>query len=87
MVGSKIFMAPEIVEGSPHSFPCDMWSLGIILFLMLSGEYPFNFRNIDNAIVNDPILFLGPVWQGVSPLAKDLVLKMLEKHPENRITP
>ena len=29
MVGSKIFMAPEIVEGSAHSYPCDVWSLGL----------------------------------------------------------
>ena len=54
---------------------------------MLSGEYPFEFRNIDKAIVSDPVLFLGPVWRDeVSALAKDLVMKMLDKAPENRIT-
>ena len=59
MVGSKIFMAPEILQGFPHTIACDMWSLGIILFMMLSGRYPFNLKKVDKEIVETPVLFLG----------------------------
>ena len=47
IVGSKVYMAPEILNGHPHEFACDMWSLGIIMYLMLSGQYPFNFKRLD----------------------------------------
>lgn len=62
IVGSKLYMPPEIIQGDPHSFSCDMWSLGIILYVMISGKYPFDFRNIENEIVNSPVIFVGPAW-------------------------
>jgi len=67
MVGSKMFMAPEIIERTPHSYPCDMWSLGIILYLMLSNKYPFDIKNIEYEIVNEPILYLpNDGWDDIS---------------------
>lgn len=72
-VGSKIYMAPEIIQGETHSFPCDMWSMGITLYLMLSGQYPFNFRRLEDDIKRTPVLFLGPTWENISVEAKDLV--------------
>ena len=59
MVGSKLYMAPEIILGEPHGIQCDIWSIGIILYRMLSGTFPFSFRNIDEAIINHPVLFLN----------------------------
>lgn len=61
-VGSKIYMAPEILQGQTHSFPVDMWSMGIMLYIILSGAYPFSFRNIENDIIKTPVLFLGNKW-------------------------
>ena len=47
IVGSKIYMAPEILNGHPHEFACDMWSIGIIIYVMLCGYYPFNFKRLE----------------------------------------
>ncbi len=85
-VGSLIFMAPEIIEGFAHTSACDIWSLGIILFMMLSGSYPFNLNNIEKEITDTPLLFLGPTWDEVSHDCKDLLLKMLTKDPGERIS-
>ena len=59
-VGSKHFMAPEILEEMVHSYPCDIWSMGIMLFMMLSGNYPFSLRDLEKEIKEAPILFIGP---------------------------
>lgn len=32
MVGSKLYMAPEILQGHAHTYSCDMWSMGVIMF-------------------------------------------------------
>lgn len=47
---------------------------------------PFNYRRIDEDIINSPILFLGPKWKNLSNYAKDLVLKLLEKDSSIRIS-
>ena len=86
IVGSKIFMAPEIFEGFPHTLACDIWSLGVILFMMLSGQYPFNMRNLEKDIVESPVLFLGPSWDSVSQTGKSLILGMLAKDSGARLT-
>jgi serine/threonine protein kinase len=44
-------MAPEVIEGKPHGYACDMWSLGIIMYLMLSGRYPFTGKNVEHDII------------------------------------
>ena len=58
LVGTKAFMAPEVIERISHSYPCDLWSLGIILFTMLSGSYPFDMKNPEHEIVNETFIFM-----------------------------
>jgi serine/threonine protein kinase len=58
MVGSKMYMAPELVQNISYSKSCDLWSVGIILFMMLSADYPFSSSNLDYEIVNEPIFFM-----------------------------
>jgi serine/threonine protein kinase len=65
-VGSKVYMAPEILEGLGHGHGVDLWSLGIIIFLMISADFPFSSRNLDEEIKSAPIFFPPGKWEGVS---------------------
>lgn len=57
IVGSKIYMAPEILKDDPQGLPNDIWALGVILYLMLTGVYPFHSKNIEQSIINTPVIF------------------------------
>lgn len=86
-VGSKLYMAPEILQGHGHSYPCDMWSMGIIIYQMLCGNFPFNGKNIEHDINETPVTFYpGFGWDNISRSAKDLVFLLLDKNSGSRIT-
>ena len=86
MVGSKMYMAPEIIRNEQHGLPCDMWSIGIILYTMLSNDYPFNVRNIDEEIMNTPVLYLGERWKDISVEARAFISSCLAKNDCDRLT-
>ncbi len=87
MAGSKIFMAPEIIERDiSHGCPVDLWSLGITLYVMLSGQYSFNLKNLDYEIVNTPLIFMPGEWDNISWHAKGLIYGLLEKNQSKRLT-
>ena len=80
-------MAPEVLSGI-FSDKCDIWSCGVILFLLLSGSPPFTGRNeqeIFNKIQQGVFRFSSRNWKNVSPEGKDLVKKMLTKDVTGRI--
>jgi len=85
LVGSPYYIAPEILLKRGYDKECDIWSLGVILFLMLQGNPPFFEENIHNlffAIENRELVFL----KEISKEAKDLIEKMLRKNPKDRIS-
>ena len=86
-VGSKVYMAPEILENTGHTSTCDMWSIGIILYLLLSGSFPFSLRNIEHEISNSPVCFPPHKWDKISISCKHFILKLLDKCRESRIQP
>lgn len=82
-------MAPEIIENKGYNHLCDNWSLGTILYLILSGTPPFFseqkaklFELIKKAEIN----FDNEVWRTVSDEAKDLIKKLITKEPNERIS-
>jgi len=88
--GTPGYVAPEILEQEPYNKTCDYWSIGVVLFILLSGCPPFYdednfvlFEKIKNVEYN----FDAPAWKSVSDDAKDIIKKMLQKNPDDRLTP
>ncbi|XVE78158.1 hypothetical protein DITRI_Ditri13aG0121500 [Diplodiscus trichospermus] len=83
-VGTEEYVAPEIISGNGHDFAVDWWSLAIVLHEMLYGTTPFRGSNRKETfyrILTKPAELLG------EPTAlRNLIRKLLEKDPNNRIT-
>jgi calcium-dependent protein kinase len=78
-------VAPEILNFQGYGMETDMWSLGIILYLVYYGELPFVGSNDVDTI--DNILSKKPIFNNLkNSLANDLVSKLLDKNPKTRIT-
>ncbi|CAG9322418.1 unnamed protein product [Blepharisma stoltei] len=87
-VGSSYYMAPEVLQGS-YNEKCDEWSLGVVLYMMLSGNPPYIGNSEDemlNTILNFSPSFEEEEWSLVSDSAKDLVRKLLTISPSDRIS-
>ena len=86
--GTPQFVAPEVLYRN-YNKSCDVWSLGVILFIFLCGYPPFEgntFKEIFRNIYTKPLTFDPKDWDTISNLAKNLVCKMLQKDPAQRIT-
>ncbi|EFN59416.1 hypothetical protein CHLNCDRAFT_137935 [Chlorella variabilis] len=87
--GTIHYMAPEIVQHRRYSLAVDMWSLGVILFILLTGRMPFDGKNqeaIAEAIEAGRYCMDPQLWSGVSEDAKDLVRSLLQQDPQQRLT-
>ena len=86
--GTLSYAAPEILQGLQYNKAVDIWSFGIIVFLILSGCLPFDDDDdkltAHNTVYKDPDLY-GDHMKGVSKDAIDLIKKSLEKKPDERI--
>ncbi|KAF8020483.1 hypothetical protein BT93_G1024 [Corymbia citriodora subsp. variegata] len=88
IVGSAYYVAPEVLRRK-YGKEIDIWSAGVILYILLSGVPPFwaeTEKGIFDAILQGEIDFESQPWPSISPSAKDLVKKMLTKDPKKRIT-
>ena len=88
IVGTPYYVAPEVLEGV-YTNACDVWSVGVILFIMLNGKPPFSgstSSEVLGKVARASVVFPEKQWHNVSTEAKDLILKMLEKNPQTRYT-
>ncbi|MCO5554858.1 hypothetical protein L7F22_008394 [Adiantum nelumboides] len=89
IAGSAYYIAPEVLEGE-YSEEVDVWSAGVVLYVMLSGVPPFwgkTDEDIFNAIREASLEFTGTSWNSVSFSAKDLIRRMLCADVKMRLTP
>eukprot|EP01031_Cornospumella_fuschlensis_P035081 gene35081-42489_t len=87
--GTPGYVAPEILKGISYGKEVDMWSIGVILYILLCGFPPFyddNNKKLFAQIVGGNYSFPDPYWTSISPLAKDLVSKLLVVDPKARLT-
>lgn len=92
--GSPSYIAPEVIMRGyfktirePYTEKCDIWSVGIITYALLSGRLPFSsstHQKIFALVVEGKWSFTGSAWSNVSSLACDFVKKCLEPNPHLR---
>lgn len=88
VAGSPFYLAPEILSGG-YGLPADVWSLGVVLFMMLSGTAPFGGASEDEVLAcvrRGKFGFKHAIWGSISPRAKDLIRRMLHMSPAERPT-
>jgi len=76
-LGSPLYMAPEIVDHKPYNNSVDIWSIGVITYIILSGKPPFSGPSKDdifNSIRYNEPYFGGSTWGNLSDDAKNFVL-------------
>ncbi|CAB3386788.1 Hypothetical predicted protein [Cloeon dipterum] len=87
-MGAPHFMAPEVVLRRPSGKPADVWALGVLLHVLLSGALPFvgSRDRLGDSIVRGQLRLDGGEWSLVSGSAKELVRGMLQTDPTQRFT-
>ncbi|KAE9462165.1 hypothetical protein RHSIM_Rhsim13G0208700 [Rhododendron simsii] len=88
IVGSAYYIAPEVLKRK-YGPEVDIWSIGVMLYILLSGVPPFwaeSEHGIFNAILRGHVDFTSDPWPSISTGAKDLVRKMLNSDPKQRLT-
>ncbi|XP_028971382.2 triple functional domain protein isoform X3 [Esox lucius] len=87
LLGSPEFSAPELILGQPVSLTSDLWSLGVVTYVVLSGASPFLDESTEETCLNICRLdfsFPHDYFQGVSQAARDFVCLLLQGEPDLR---
>ena len=88
--GTLTFVSPEVLVRKPYNKEIDIWSIGVILYFMLSGELPFDDEGDDEqkiakSIVFNEVKFTSQKFENKSKEVIDLIKRCLTKEPKERI--
>jgi serine/threonine protein kinase len=96
LCGTPDYVAPEVLswydddeKGTPYGKGSDLWSLGVLLYVILSGCSPFSADEEDailSLVAQAKYEFHEAEWQGISAEAKDLISRLLVVEPDQRLT-
>lgn len=87
--GTLYTMSPEAIQGCYTGSSTDLWSVGVIAYMLLSNEMPFSGKDpkeVKQQIRTKEIKFEGMAWERISKDAKDFVLSLLQRNPDDRPT-
>lgn len=87
--GTPTYVAPEILKNIPHDIACDMWSVGVIIYVLLVGYPPFmedNQQELFRKIRAGSYEFYEEDWVKISDEAKDLIEQLLVVDPKRRMS-
>lgn len=86
--GSPEYMAPEVILGN-YGTKADVWSSGVVLYAMLSGYLPYQAETSSQVldhVIHSPVPMPDEIWGEISPAAVDLLTRLLQKDPTERIS-
>eukprot|EP01138_Halocafeteria_seosinensis_P000664 gb/GECG01000680.1/.p1 GENE.gb/GECG01000680.1/~~gb/GECG01000680.1/.p1 ORF type:complete len:531 (+),score=64.48 gb/GECG01000680.1/:1-1593(+) len=89
LCGSPLYMAPEILNGKRYDAKCDLWSVGAIMFELVTGRPPYNGTNHMDLIHNinqNPVKMDSEIKRQLSKECLDLIRGLLRKNPKDRIS-
>ncbi|KAJ3065489.1 calcium calmodulin-dependent protein kinase type 1G [Podochytrium sp. JEL0797] len=88
--GSPIYVAPEVLKKTPgHGRPVDLWAIGVITYILLSGYTPFwgeSQPDLFEAIKKGDFEFDEEHWEMISSSAKNFITRLLDLNPDTRMT-
>ena len=86
--GTLSYVAPEVIIGEPYNKQVDLFSVGVITYLLLSGQLPFNHKNSETEIarltIEEDPSFKSRNWKKISEEAIDFIKGMMKKNPQER---
>jgi calcium-dependent protein kinase len=88
-IGTVFYIAPEIANLQSYDQKCDLWSCGVMMYFLLSGEFPFpgnTEEEVFTKILKGKFTFSNPVWDTISDEAKNLITALLTKNPTRRLS-
>ena len=88
MVGTAFYVAPEVLQGN-YDNRCDNWSLGVITYILLSGNPPFygdTPKDVFELVKKGKFKFSGSIWKKTSKQAKEFISKLLCVDRNRRMT-
>jgi len=87
--GTPTYVAPEVLLGSAYDVQCDVWSTGVITYILLSSHIPFDGdgeSEVFERILAACYSFPSPIWDPISSAAKNFISKIFVVEPKSRMT-
>jgi len=87
--GTPFYVAPEVLLGTGYGPEVDMWSSGVMLYILLSGRLPFHAQEdhqLFNKILRAEFQFKSPQFDTISTEAKDIISNLIVLNPKKRLT-
>eukprot|EP00605_Chrysophyceae_sp_TOSAG23-4_P002825 GSChrysophyteH1.ASY1.ANO1.3110.1 assembled CDS len=84
LCGTQGYMAPEVLLDRNYTTKCDMWAVGVVMYILLSGTMPFAI-NDNKSVLNGAYSFPASRWANVSDSAKNLIGNLLTVDPSARL--